>query len=171
MTRLRHGMAAALDRLLWLGDAAVVLSSIAFTILIILQVLFRYLLRDSIIWAEEMVRLLLYFTVLTGMGPTAARMAHIALDGVEKLVPVWARGPMALLRDAVTIGFCCAFVWYSAQLISLSWIARTPFMGIPMGWVYLLGLPGVLLCIAGTVRAYLAPPSVNTDQHLQDLAT
>lgn len=171
MSTSRRSIAAILDKLLFAGDVAIVASSIAFTVLIALQVVFRYVLRDSIIWAEEMVRLLLYFTVLTGMGPTAVRFAHISLDGVDGLLPAWARLPMNLARDAVTLAFCCVFLWYSAQLISLSWAARTPFMGIQMGWIYLSGVPGVVLCIAGTVRPYLTSDGHHADRHLQDLAT
>ena len=171
MTSFRHRLAAIFDRLLLLGDGMIVLSSLAFLVLIVAQVFCRYVLQSSLVWAEEAVRLLLYFTVVTGMGPTAVRGASIALDGIDKLVPEILRLPMALAKDAVTIAFCCCFLWFSAQLIGRSWIARTPFMGLPMASVYILGLPGVVLCLLGTIRPYLAPIVQRGERHLQDMAT
>jgi TRAP-type C4-dicarboxylate transport system permease small subunit len=131
-------------------------SSLVFVSLVVLQVVFRYALNDSLVWAEEAIRFLLYLTVMGSLGLVAATDADIRLGGLASVLPASGRRWLLVLCDLIVLIFCVVFIAASFSLVELSWGQTSPVMEISMGWVYAAGILGFVLAILGTLRKLLA---------------
>ena len=146
------------DAILFGSKVFVFCTSLIFVGLVVLQVLFRYALNDSLVWAEEAIRFLLYLTVMGSLGLVAAANADIRLDGLEAVLPTGWRRPLTFLCDAIVLVFCGIFIWASFRLVDLSWGQTSPVMEVSMGWIYCAGILGFLLATLGTLRKQIAGP-------------
>ena len=131
-------------------------SSLVFVSLVVLQVVFRYALNDSLVWAEEAIRFLLYLTVMGSLGLVAATDADIRLGGLASVLPAGGRRCLLMLCDVIVLIFCVVFISASFSLVELSWGQTSPVMEVSMGWVYAAGILGFVLAILGTLRKLLA---------------
>ena len=53
------------------------------------MVFFRYVLNNSIVWAEEVLRYLMMWVVLVGAGLTTRVDEHVCMDGVQGILERW----------------------------------------------------------------------------------
>ena len=53
------------------------------------MVFFRYVLNNSIVWAEEILRYLMMWVVLVGAGLTTRVDEHVCMDGVQGILERW----------------------------------------------------------------------------------
>jgi len=151
-----HRLARWIDPILDLSKLFVVATSVVFVVLVVLQVFFRYAMNDSLVWAEEAIRFLLYLTVMGSLGLVAAADADIRLGGLEAALRPPLRRPLRIGCDLVVLLFCGVFIHASVSLVGMSWGQRSPVMEISMGWVYCAGIAGFVLAILGTVRKLAA---------------
>jgi len=150
----------AIDLLLFGSKVFAFGCSVTFVCLVLLQVFFRYALNDSLVWAEEAIRFLLYLTVMGSLGLVAASDADIRLGGLAAMLPAGWQRPLVMLCDAIVLLFCAVFIRASLALVELSWGQTSPVMEVSMGWVYLAGIAGFVLAVLGTLRKQLAGPTV-----------
>jgi TRAP-type C4-dicarboxylate transport system permease small subunit len=151
-------LANAIDLILFGSKVFVFGCSLVFVCLVLLQVVFRYALNDSLIWAEEAIRFLLYLTVMGALGLVAATDADIRLGGLGGILPAGWQRPLAILCDAIVLAFCAVFIRASLALVELSWGQTSPVMEVSMGWVYVAGIAGFVLAVLGTLRKQIAGP-------------
>ncbi|MBR6353142.1 MAG: TRAP transporter small permease [Oscillospiraceae bacterium] len=53
------------------------------------MVFFRYVLNNSIVWAEEVLRYLMIWVVLVGAGLTTREDQHVCMDGLQSVLERW----------------------------------------------------------------------------------
>ena len=102
------------------------------------NVIGRYVFSFALTWADEMARFL--FVWLTFLGATVglARGAHIGMDIlVQALPPRWAQALQALALVLMMV-FLAVWGWHSIELVQRSMTFRTPAMGLPRGYIYLI---------------------------------
>ena len=160
MTDRLKRLVPAIDLVLFGSKVFAFGCSLIFVCLVLLQVFFRYALNDSLVWAEEAIRFLLYLTVMGSLGLVAAADADIRLGGLGSTLPAGWQRPLVMLCDAIVLVFCAVFIWASLELVELSWGQTSPVMEVSMGWVYVAGIAGFVLAILGTLRKQLAGPTV-----------
>jgi TRAP-type C4-dicarboxylate transport system permease small subunit len=153
-------LVATIDLILYGSKVWAFVCSLFFVCLVLLQVFFRYALNDSLVWAEEAIRFLLYLTVMGSLGLVAAADADIRLGGLGSVLPAGLQQPLVMLCDVIVLIFCAVFIWASLELVELSWGQTSPVMEISMGWVYVAGISGFALAILGTLRKQLVGPTV-----------
>jgi TRAP-type C4-dicarboxylate transport system permease small subunit len=151
-----HPVARWIDPILQLSKLFVVTTSVVFVVLVVLQVFFRYGMNDSLVWAEEAIRFLLYLTVMGSLGLVAAADADIKLGGLDAALRAPLRRTLLIACDLVVLLFCGIFIYASVSIVGMSWGQRSPVMEISMGWVYCAGIAGFVLAILGTVRKLVA---------------
>ena len=78
---------AVMDRLYTVLRAICVVILVEYLILVLLQVFFRYVLNESLFWAEEAVRFSMVWSVLLGSALVARDRAHIRIDVIENMLP------------------------------------------------------------------------------------
>ena len=122
--------------------AYVVLRALCVTILagylglVLLQVFFRYVLNESLFWAEEAVRFSMVWSVLLASAVVARERAHIRIDVVENLLPPGRRRVLELGLDLLMIVFMLILGITGVQFAGRSMMQTSPSLGLPMWLVY-----------------------------------
>ncbi len=126
-------------------------------ILIILAaaVFWRYVLNDSIIWAEELIRIAFIWMFFLAMPEVSRSGTHLALD----LLPTSLRGgpkkALCLFIEAVNLSFLAILLYYSIKMAAINMTQKTPALLIPYGFLYLaISIGCVLMILATCQRIY-----------------
>jgi TRAP-type C4-dicarboxylate transport system permease small subunit len=124
--------------------AAVLLAIVV--VIVLTQVLGRYILRISLSWPEELARYVLVWLMFFGVAAAAATRSQIVVDTLLELVsPRVRRGleGIAALAGLAAIGL---LVWTSQPLFGPASRSTSPATGIPSFWIYLaIPVGGALL--------------------------
>lgn len=115
-------------------------------VLVVLQVVARYLLRISLPWPEELARFLLIWLTFTGAVVGTWHRAHFRVDVVTQRLPPAAARVLALVIDVLACLALGIFVWQGLELARLTGFMRSTSMEISMSWVYGV-LPAGGLCM------------------------
>jgi len=128
---------ALLRRLRAVLTAGSVLLLAAYFVAVLLQVFFRYVLNDSIFWAEEFVRAALVWGVMVSSALVAASRNHIRVELLESILPPAGRRVVVFVANALSLGFCLILLYAGVELINRTWFQLSPMLEIPKWWVYL----------------------------------
>lgn len=113
-----------------------VLGVAGYSILICLQVFFRFFLNSSLTWSEEVVQFMLLWTVMLGSAVATDRGLHITLNPLDNHVGDRGRRILARVALAGTMAFCGYLAWYGLQLVLRTMRMTSPAADIPMWAVY-----------------------------------
>lgn len=147
MKRLAKLFLKALDILE--STAMVVFMAVA-TIMTFVQVIFRYVLNNSIFWAEEVVLYSIICMSFVGASMGVRKYAHISVDILNTFAS--ARINRWLIATASVLGalFGGILLFYGWQLFTTT-LQRgqlSPALRMPVAWVYIpIPIAGVLLII------------------------
>ncbi len=140
--RFAEGLTAALE---YLSMACIAVM----TILVIAQVVLRYVFNDPLDWSEEMARILFIYLAFIGIGAAYGRRKHMAIDAVVILLPPRKRRAV----ECAVVGIASAFLLAVIMLTVRSMVelhrmdVTTPALEYPMPLVYLvipLGLSALI---------------------------
>lgn len=109
----------------------------SYFILVLLQVFFRYVLNESLFWAEEFVRGAMLWGVMLSSPLVAASRAHIRIEVLELMLPAAGRRFVVLLNDILTLAFCATLVWAGLEFVDRTWFQHSPLLDVPKYTVYL----------------------------------
>ena len=110
----------------------------AMSIILFVQVVFRFVLHAALPWSEEASRYLLVWTSFIG-GAYGVRLgAHIGVEAFTLLLPKKAQKVLNLFVLVVSTVVCCVILKYGIDIVStqLSKGQLSPAMRIPMGYMY-----------------------------------
>lgn len=118
-----------------LGGALILLIA-ALLVLMVTQIVLRYVFNDSLLWAEEMCRYMLVWLAFLGVvlsyerGEVAAlTFASAALGRVPALL-------LAILCAALSAVLCLLLVWYGWKFAQLAGTSRIPAMRFILEDIY-----------------------------------
>ena len=131
------------------GEAAVLIAIVGvMTVVVFLQVLYRYVFAQPLQWSEELARYL--FVWLSIMGATLAlqKKGHFGLDLFYKMLSNRfqriVKFPVYLLPGIVIF----VILFQGIILVQKTALQESPAMGISMGWAYAsLPVGGALMAI------------------------
>lgn len=133
------------DRLrAWLTALSVALLA-SYFVLVLLQVFYRYVLNDSLYWAEELVRGLMVWGVMISSALVAASRNHIRIEALELMLPPAGRRVVVWLANSLTIAFSLILLWASIELMDRSWFQQAPMLEVPKWTVYMAIAVGAAL--------------------------
>jgi C4-dicarboxylate transporter DctQ subunit len=150
-------MLAALEE----GIISLLLASM--TLLVFVEVIFRFVLHRGIAWAQELTLLISGWLVLFGVSYGIKVGSHIGVDALVKILPAPARRVVSLVAVGLCLAYCGLFLaggWaYIVQLMRVNvyledipipkWIASSVILiGMALLVLRLLGL-GVALMRGG----------------------
>lgn len=149
--RTAHGPVATA-----VGHARTVLTALSalllasYFVLVLLQVFFRYVINDSIFWAEELVRGLMVWGVMISSALVAAGRGHIRVEVLELMLPPAGRKVVVAIANALCVIFSLILLWAAIELMDRSWLQRSPLLEVPKYTVYMAiaigaGLEALLL--------------------------
>ncbi len=106
-------------------------------VLVIGNVISRYVFSHSFSWVEEASRYMMIWATLLGAGPALRVGGHIAIDTVQGLLPNAAarvmRGCVVIILAATLV----ALVWLGIDYARFAWEQESPVLGWSLGKVYL----------------------------------
>lgn len=110
----------------------------AMSIILFVQVVFRFVLHAALPWSEEASRYLLVWTAFIGGAYGVRRGAHIGIEAFALLLPKTAQKILNIVVLIVSTVVCCVILKYGIDIVStqLSKGQLSPAMRIPMGYMY-----------------------------------
>lgn len=106
---------------------------VTITVLIAAQVLVRYVLGGSLVWSEELTRLLFVWMVLIAAATTPAMRVDMFVD----LLPARGRALIRLLGEAVVIALTLLLAYGAWGMMDLTQYDTYMALGISLWWLYL----------------------------------
>ena len=117
--------------------------------LVLLQIFFRFVINESLFWAEELIRGLMIWGVMIASVLVGRARGHIRVEALELMVNPNARRYIYQLCDLLSIIFCALLAVASVQLMSRVWHQMTPLLEIPKWTVYMA------LCVGPVLEALI----------------
>ncbi|MEX2123146.1 MAG: TRAP transporter small permease [Woeseia sp.] len=121
MTENASGMAARLYRLgTAFENALLVLLLCGMMILAVGQIVLRIFFDSGILWADELLKILVLWVALVASVAASRSRRHLRIDVLSRYVPERFSRIPGVLVDAFAAGICGVIAWHSARYIILS---------------------------------------------------
>ncbi len=124
-------------------------------IVMTLGVFFRYVMRNSLSWSDEMCRYFFIWFTFIGVSYAVKNSCHTRIDIIETLIPKLKK-PLEYIGDALFFFFSC----YILTQATSTWLGlmrsnqTSPAMRIPMWIIYLSFMLGFALTVVRFVEKY-----------------
>lgn len=119
------------------------------------QVVFRYFLGDSLVWAEEVARYSLVWSSMTGAAVAYRQGGHVAIVNLVTRLPAGPRIAVVRLVHLLILCFSALLGW-SGWLLAMRNFARQQMsvaLEIEIAWIYLAIPLAALLMMAAAIEA------------------
>ncbi|QAA94460.1 hypothetical protein CKA81_11935 [Pollutimonas thiosulfatoxidans] len=103
----------------------------------LLQVFFRYVLNDSLVWSEELARYLFVWVSFLGAIIAFHRGMHIEVDILTSMLRDNSKRILDLLTKVLTGVFLLVLIVYGWRIVGATWGTPSAALRIPMGLVYM----------------------------------
>jgi TRAP-type C4-dicarboxylate transport system permease small subunit len=114
-----------------------VLTLSGMTILIVIQVILRFVFNAPLAWTEELARyLFIWMTFVVGV-VAARRGQHIGVELLVNMLPSAGRKAIGVFSNLVTTAFFGVISYYCISLWGKLSSQKSPATGLPISYVYL----------------------------------
>ena len=104
-------------------------------VLVIINVLTRYVFRTGIPWAEEMATSCFVWTAFIGAAACYKMRAHVGVDILVNKLPLRTQNVVKIIVD-IMMAFLCAYLFYlSCIYLKRSYRKPTAILGVSSAWV------------------------------------
>ncbi len=117
------------------------------TTLVFMNVVCRYILNFSIIWAEEVSQYLMVWVAFLAAGLALRQGRHVAIEMLQDRLPSRARRMTRHLVALLLILFMGILTVLGFQFVRFAWDQETPVLNIPLGIPYMAVPVGALLLV------------------------
>jgi len=124
--------------------------------LVFINVVCRYILNFSIIWAEEVSQYLMVWVAFLAAGLALRQGRHVAIEMLQDRLPSTARRMTRHLVALMLIVFMGVLTVLGFQFVYFAWDQETPVLNISMGIPYLAVPIGALLLLIHMLFIYRA---------------
>ena len=163
MRTVTHHLIRLCDRLRWAAKGLLVVSGAAMAVIVMLQIIFRFVIFVPLPWSEELARYLMIWTGMVGSFVALREGRHIGVTMVVDRLPPRAATWVIVFVQAATILFLVVLTQQGFALTLVNLSQLSPAMRIPMFYPYLAVPVGAALMIveltAGILQSiYLQEP-------------
>ena len=126
-----------LDNILAKGEGWALISFVVvMTVVVLLQVIYRYFLMQPLYWSEELARYLFVWTSILGAALSVHRRGHFGMDFFFRMLPLrWRRSFAFLILLLMGIVVMVLLV-QGIVLVQKTADQQSPAMEISMAWAY-----------------------------------
>jgi TRAP-type transport system small permease protein len=107
---------------------------------ILISIFFRYFLKDSLVWTEEVARFTLIYSVMFGSVVAISYGDHVNITIILEHLPVMIRKVIIILRHLLIIGIIGYMTYLGIKYVDNAWRFRTLALGIPKA-IPLMSIP------------------------------
>lgn len=150
-------MVNGLDRLSgWLSKLTVIAAAAMAVVMIVslsIEVFFRFALRHSLSWSEELALLMFTWVVLL-LGSVGVREGfHVRVSLLIDLLPAGARLGLERVIMAILVLFGLAMAWSGGDMVVRNWDQVAPATRYPLPFMYVaVPIMGLLIAFHAFVR-------------------
>ncbi len=122
----------------------------AMTLVVALQVLFRYGFNQSLFWSEELARYLLVWLSFLGASVAYRRKAHPGIDVLQKKMPRVLQKQCRILVHLVSLAIFAVMIYFGCRFAYFVRLQISPALYLPK-WIVFIIIPlsGSILTIHG----------------------
>ena len=117
----------------WCG----VSTAFVMTVMIFLQVVYRYVLGESLSFSEELARYMFIWSVAMGSALALRTRSHIGVELLVERLPKSLGSYAKVLACVISLIFYGMLIWYGFEMVFETMEQESPALEIPMGYVYL----------------------------------
>ena len=115
---------------------AVIAMMAAMVALVFANVLTRYVLNYSIIWAEELSQYLMVWIAYIGAGLALREGRHVSVDIGQDALPPAGRTALRFVVAVLVLAFMATLTVLGVQFSQFAWDLETPVMQARLGLIY-----------------------------------
>lgn len=118
------------------------------TVMIFLQVVYRYVLGESLSFSEELARYMFIWSVAMGSALALKTRSHIGVELLVERLPKSLGNQAKGLACLISLVFYGMLIWYGFEMVVETMDQESPALELPMGYVYLsIPLSAIVLFI------------------------
>ena len=134
-------------------DFVAIWALVLISVLVIVQVFFRYVLSSGILWVDEVVTILMVSMVMFGVPAVTRRGMHTELLVFIDMLPKSARHVVRCVTSFIGLAFLVLFLFAAARYAADSRGMVTTVLRIPIQYVYAILPVGALLATYEFLKA------------------
>lgn len=120
------------------------------SLIVAVQVFFRYALNSSLFWSEELARFMLVWLTFLGASAAYRRRVHPGVDVLYRRMPPWLKRTSAVLIHLVSIGLFCVMIVYGYRFAHFVRFQISPALYLPKWIVFsIIPVSGGILTLHG----------------------
>ena len=140
----------------------VVIAQFAVLVTVVAAAVFwRYVLNDSIVWAEELARYLFVWISFLGGGLGVGTNIHIGVDSAVALLPARPKLVVQIAMELLIVGFTVVLIWVGWQFMMFGMRSEALLLPVKMGHVYMAVPAGGFVMLVNVL--------LNVARHVQTL--
>ncbi len=109
---------------------------VSMTIIVFLQVVFRYLLDAPLGWSEELARFLFVWVSFLGAANLVRLGQHVSVKTFVQIFPPLIKNVSEVIGHLIVIFCSVMFFIGGIGITTKEWIQLSPALQIEMGWIY-----------------------------------
>ena len=149
------------DRLRWVAMGLLVVSGAVMSVIVMLQIFFRFVIYIPLPWSEELARYLMIWTGMVGSFVALREGRHIGVTLVVDRLPPKAAAWVTVFVQSATILFLAIVAKQGFALALINLNQLSPAMRIPMFYPYLavpVGAALMIIELAAGILQSIYPP-------------
>lgn len=156
-TKFYHLFDNLVKKINWLLKMIIILLLIIMTVTVLLQVFFRFVIKNSLPWSEELARYIMIWLVMLSAGLAFDQNSHIGVDFIVDYITNPGFKKVVKVFSYFLIGLFCVFIisWGYRLADSVS-VQKSPAMRISMFWPYLSIPVGGIIFMVQTIKLSLS---------------
>lgn len=158
MEPLRQALVVAMRRLETGAERSCQAALAVMSVLVLLQVVLRYVFAAPLVWAEEASVFLMIWVTFIGSGVALRRGAHVSMTVVAERVPPALARAVLVASNLAVVAFLVVVAWQGFRLAAFVVDQPSPAMRVPMIWPYLAIPLGALFMIGQILAGLLDRP-------------
>ena len=146
MNENRRGVFSTIDKAIGGFEKYVSVSCLGVIAVIVpVQVFFRYVLQKGILWANELVTILLVLVVMLGSALAFREKCHTDIQGFVDRAPKTLRLMVKIITNLITLAFLAVILFSSVVHVKGLGAAKTAVLKIPWSICYMAITLGAVL--------------------------
>lgn len=115
------------------------------SIVIFMQVVYRYIFRASLPWSEEFGRYILVYLTFLGASVAVKKNSHIGVEMIVKLLPRSLAKVIEWVANVISLAFFAILIVYGSKVVKITMTQLSPAMHVKMGYIYMAVVIGAVL--------------------------
>jgi TRAP-type C4-dicarboxylate transport system permease small subunit len=133
---MRNALLSIERGLVWVEKGLTILSCSVMCIILLLQVLFRYVFQISAVWTEEIALITFLYTIFLGASLVVVQSKHIGFDALVALFPKKFNSVVWIISNIAVMVFLAVMIFSGYKLVVAGRTDVSPMLRIPMSWLY-----------------------------------